>query len=107
MSESKKDSVEMQSLTEHTYNGGSYQPGDTFAVEGDGGAWSAEMMADSLTALGHATRVSKKSNKKDDEVKDAPKKSTHVEPMGTSDLKAAAESKHVEHRKQDVKTVKK
>jgi hypothetical protein len=66
MSEPKKDSVEMESITEHTYNGGSYKPGDTFSVEGDGGAWSAEMMADSLTAIGHATRVSKKSKKKDE-----------------------------------------
>lgn len=107
MSEQKKDSVEMESIKEHTFNGSSYKPGDTFAVTGDGGGWSAEMMADSLTAIGHAVRATKGKAKKADEPKDEPKKSTHVEPMGTTDLKAAAESKHIEHRKQDVKTVKK
>jgi hypothetical protein len=106
MSAPKKDSVEMESIIEHTYNGGSYKPGDTFSVEGDGGAWSAEMMADSLTAIGHAVRTTKKV-KKSDMPSEEPKKSAPVEPMGTSDLKAAAESKHIEHRKQDVKTVKK
>lgn len=108
MSEHKKDSIEMESVAEHTYDGEAHKPGDTFQVHGDGGGWSAEMMADSLTAIGHAVRATKKAKAKDaDKPKDEPKKSTHVEPMGTADLKAVAESKTVEHRKQNVPTVKK
>lgn len=109
MSDTPKDSIEMESIIEHTYNGQTHQPGDTFHVSGDGGGWSAEMMADSLTAIGHAARVAKGKSRKKSTEAPADQQATHVDPVDTEDLKAVAEHKHVEHRQpaKHIPTVKK
>lgn len=110
MSDKKKDTVEMESITEHTYNGSAYKPGDRFHVEGDGGGWSAEMFADSLTAIGHAVRATSKPAKSDgDKKKPTAKEETKPasEPKADTSVKAISREEFQPKQQQTVQTVKK
>ncbi len=106
---SKTDSIRMKTLRYHTFNGKPYDEGDVYDVVGDS-IQSAHQYAETLKANRMAEDAPHAPVKAEDEKsKEKPKAKpdTSVAPMGTEDLKALAESKTVEHRKQDVPTIKK
>lgn len=125
MSKTDPHKIRVKTLRYHTFNGKPHEEGDVYDVVGDS-IQTAEQYLETLKSNRMAQAVGDDSGPRtveevaEDEPQSSPepkpetdksatKKSTHVDPMTTADLKAEAASKTVEHRKpsKDVPTIKK
>lgn len=84
MATDKPETVEVEALQPHTYNGDSYEVGDTYDIAAD--------LVDSVTAQGKAVRVDRAEVAKA-QAKAAEKASKPVAPMTTSSRSGKALAK--------------